>query len=210
MKKGSPGKMFVLSSPSGAGKTTLTKKLAENNPNFSISISYTTRKPRPNEVNGKDYHFINKDKFDLLIKNNDFFEYAKIFDNFYGTLKSPILKLLSEGKDVLFDIDWQGTQQLKSIKNLVLVTFFILPPNIEVLKNRLLNRHQGQEEMIKKRMKKFNEEVSHWNEYNYVVINDDLDTCYNTILNIIKSEKAGVKSKQNLTEITKKIATLKH
>jgi len=210
MKKESPGKMFVLSSPSGAGKTTLTKKLAENNPNFSISISYTTRKPRPNEVNGKDYHFINKDKFDLLIKNNDFFEYAKIFDNFYGTLKSPILKLLSEGKDVLFDIDWQGTQQLKSIKNLVLVTFFILPPNIEVLKNRLLNRHQGQEEMIKKRMKKFNEEVSHWNEYNYVVINDDLDTCYNTILNIIKSEKAGVKSKQNLTEITKKIATLKH
>ena len=210
MKKESRGKMFVLSSPSGAGKTTLTKKLAENNPNFSITISYTTRKPRPNEVNGKDYHFINKDKFDLLIKNNDFFEYAKIFDNFYGTLKSPILKLLSEGKDVLFDIDWQGTQQLKSIKNLVLVTFFILPPNIEVLKNRLLNRHQGQEEMIKKRMKKFNEEVSHWNEYNYVVINDDLDTCYNTILNIIKSEKAGVKSKQNLTEITKKIATLKH
>ena len=210
MKKESHGKMFVLSSPSGAGKTTLTKKLAENNPNFSISISYTTRKPRPNEVNGKDYHFISQEKFDLLIKNNDFFEYAKIFDNFYGTLKSPILKLLSEGKDVLFDIDWQGTQQLKNIKNLILVTFFILPPNIEVLKNRLLNRHKGQEEMIKKRMKKFNEEVSHWNEYNYVVINDDLDTCYNTILNIIKSEKAGVKSKQNLTEITKKIATLKH
>ena len=202
--------MFVLSSPSGAGKTTLTKKLAENNPNFSISISYTTRKPRPNEVNGKDYHFISQEKFDLLIKNNDFFEYAKIFDNFYGTLKSPILKLLSEGKDVLFDIDWQGTQQLKNIKNLILVTFFILPPNIEVLKNRLLNRHKGQEEMIKKRMKKFNEEVSHWNEYNYVVINDDLDTCYNTILNIIKSEKEGIKQKQDLNEITKKVATLIH
>tara|TARA_B100001123_G_C14866427_1_gene850123 strand:- start:55 stop:687 length:633 start_codon:yes stop_codon:yes gene_type:complete len=210
MKKESHGKMFVLSSPSGAGKTTLTKKLAENNPNFSISISYTTRKPRPNEVNGKDYHFISQEKFDLLIKNNDFFEYAKIFDNFYGTLKSPILKLLSEGKDVLFDIDWQGTQQLKNIKNLILVTFFILPPNIEVLKNRLLNRHKGQEEMIKKRMKKFNEEVSHWNEYNYVVINDDLDTCYNTILNIIKSEKEGIKQKQDLNEITKKVATLIH
>ena len=210
MKKESHGKMFVLSSPSGAGKTTLTKKLAENNPNFSISISYTTRKPRPNEVNGKDYHFISQEKFDLLIKKNDFFEYAKIFDNFYGTLKSPILKLLSEGKDVLFDIDWQGTQQLKNIKNLILVTFFILPPNIEVLKNRLLNRHKGQEEMIKKRMKKFNEEVSHWNEYNYVVINDDLDTCYNTILNIIKSEKEGIKQKQDLNEITKKVATLIH
>ena len=102
MKKESTGKMFVLSSPSGAGKTTLTKKLAENNPNFSISISYTTRKPRPNEVNGKDYHFINKDKFDLLIKNNDFFEYAKIFDNFYGTLKSPILKLLSVPVPITF------------------------------------------------------------------------------------------------------------
>jgi len=210
MKKESHGKMFVLSSPSGAGKTTLTKKLAENNPNFSISISYTTRKPRPNEIDGKDYHFINNEKFNLLIKNNDFFEYAKIFDNFYGTLKAPVLKLLSEGKDVLFDIDWQGTQQLKNIKNLILVTFFILPPNIEVLKNRLLNRHQGQEETITKRMKKFNEEVSHWNEYNYVVINDDLDTCYNTILNIIKSEKEGIKQKQDLTEITKKVATLIH
>ena len=208
MKKNSYGKMFVLSSPSGAGKTTLTKKIAENNPNFKISISHTTRKPRPNEVDGKDYHFIDKTNFDLLIKNNDFYEHAKIFDNYYGTLKAPVLKFLSQEKDVLFDIDWQGTQQLKNIKDLALVTFFILPPNIKTLKERLLNRHQGQEDLIKQRMKKFNEEVSHWNDYKYIVINDDLQVCYNTILEIIKSEKKGISQKQNLSEIEKKVKEL--
>ena len=164
------GMMFILSSPSGAGKTTLTKKLAENNKNFTISVSHTTRKPRPKEINGKDYHFVTKDEFDLLIKKNNFFEYANIFDNYYGTLRKPVLDLLSEGKDVLFDIDWQGTQQLKNNKNLSLVTFFILPPNMETLKKRLLKRHDNKEELIKKRMEKFNEEVSHWNEYDYVVV----------------------------------------
>ena len=188
--------MFVLSSPSGAGKTTLTKKLAENHPNFKISISHTTRKPRPNEVNGKDYHFIDKKNFDLLIKNKDFFEYAKIFDNYYGTLKTPVLKFLSQEKDVLFDIDWQGTQQLKNIKDLEIVTFLILPPNIKTLKQRLLNRHQGQEELIKQRMK------------NYIVINDDLEICYNTILKIINSEKQGISKKQNLSSIEQKVKEL--
>ena len=183
------GMMFVLSSPSGAGKTTLTKKLADQNINFSISISHTTRKPRPNEIHGKDYYFVNEEEFNSLIKSNSFFEYAKIFDNYYGTLKEPVLKFLSLGKDVLFDIDWQGTQQLKEIKNLSLITFFILPPNIKVLKNRLLNRHQGQEELIKKRMNKFHEEISHWNEYSYVVVNDDLELCHNEILNIINFVK---------------------
>ena len=200
--------MFVLSSPSGAGKTTLTKKLAENNRNFKISISHTTRKPRPNEINGKDYHFIDKKNFDLLIKNKDFFEYAKIFDNYYGTLKAPVLKFLSQERDVLFDIDWQGTQQLKNIKDLEIVTFFILPPNIKTLKQRLLNRHQGQEELIKQRMKKFNEEVSHWSDYNYIVINDDLEICYNTILEIINSEKQGISKKQNLSSIEQKVKEL--
>ena len=200
--------MFVLSSPSGAGKTTLTKKIAENNSNFKISISHTTRKPRPNEIDGKDYHFIDKKKFDLLIKNNDFFEYAKIFDNYYGTLKAPVLKLLSQKKDVLFDIDWQGTQQLKNIKNLALVTFFILPPNMRILKNRLLDRHQGQEELIQQRMRKFNEEVSHWKDYNYIVINDDLEICYKIILNIIESEKKGISQKQDLSEIASKVKKL--
>lgn len=208
MERNSYGKMFVLSSPSGAGKTTLTKKIAENNSNFNISISHTTRKPRPNEIDGKDYHFVDKKKFDLLIKNNDFFEYAKIFDNYYGTLKASVLKLLSQKKDVLFDIDWQGTQQLKNIKNLALVTFFILPPNMRTLKNRLLKRHQGQEKLIQQRMRKFNEEVSHWKDYNYIVINDDLEICYKKILDIIESEKEGISQKQDLSEIVSKVNKL--
>lgn len=200
--------MFVLSSPSGAGKTTLTKKLANNNPNLKISISHTTRKPRPNEIDGQDYHFIDKNKFDSLIKDNNFFEYAKIFDNYYGTLKKPVLSFLNNGKDVLFDIDWQGTQQIKKIKDLLIVTFFILPPNIETLKNRLSNRHEGQEELIKQRMKKFNEEISHWDEYNHVVVNDDLEECYNNILNIILLEKRGIRQQQDSKKIMKKIAEL--
>ena len=202
------GMMFVLSSPSGAGKTTLTKKIAENNSNFIISISYTTRKARPNEINGKDYHFVTTEKFNSLVKENNFFEYANIFDNYYGTHKKTVLGLLSKGKDVLFDIDWQGTQQLKKISDLSVVTIFILPPNIHVLKERLLNRHKGQEKLIQKRMSKFNEEASHWNEYNYVVVNDDLNKCYENILNIITSEKKGIAQNQNLNEIKKKIEEL--
>ena len=208
MVKEKKGMMFVLSSPSGTGKTTLTKKLAENNKNFAISISHTTRKPRPNEINGKDYYFVSKKEFKDLLKENNFFEYANIFDNSYATLKKPVLELLSRGKDVLFDIDWQGTKQLNKIKNLSLVTFFILPPNLKVLKKRLLNRHEGQEQLVKKRMNKFNEEVSHWNEYNYVVVNDDLNKCYDNILSIMMSEKKGLSQKQNLSDIKKKINAL--
>ena len=202
------GMMFVLSSPSGTGKTTLVKKIAESNTNFSISISHTTRKPRPNEINGKDYYFVSMVEFEDLIKKNNFFEYANIFDNRYGTLKKPVLELLSRGKDVLFDIDWQGTKQLSENKNLSLVTFFILPPNRKVLKERLLNRHGKQEEIVEKRMNKFSEEVSHWNEYNYVVVNDDLNECYNKILSIMMSEKKGLSQKQNLSEIKKKVNEL--
>ena len=202
------GMMFVLSSPSGAGKTTLTKKLVENNPDFAISVSHTTRKPRTNEIDGKDYHFITNKEFDDLIKKNNFYEFAKIFDNFYGTHKEKVIKLLSEGKDVLFDIDWQGTQQLKKIKDLNIITIFILPPNIKVLRDRLLYRHKGEEKLIEKRMNKFNEEVSHWHEYNYVVINDDLEVCYDKIENIIKSEKKGIKKGQNKEEIKKKVEEL--
>ena len=208
MAKEKRGMMFVLSSPSGAGKTTLTKKIAENNKNFTISISYTTRKPRSNEINGSDYKFVSVQEFNTLVKENNFFEYANIFGNYYGTLKKPVLELLSLGRDVLFDIDWQGTQQLKRIKSLSLVTFFILPPNIQALKKRLLNRHKGQEELIEKRMDNFNEETSHWNEYNYVFVNDDLDTCYEKILNVIKSEKRGISQNQNTNEIEKKIKEL--
>ena len=202
------GVMFILSSPSGAGKTTLTKKIAQNNSDFIISISHTTRKPRQNEVDGLDYHFVTREKFDELLQKNSFFEHANIFNNFYGTLKKPVLESLSAGKNVLFDIDWQGTQQLKKIKSLSLVTFFILPPNIKLLKERLMNRHKGQENLIKERMKKFNEEVSHWNEYKYVVVNDDLESCYNKILSIIISEKKGKSEEQDKSEIEEKVKEL--
>ena len=202
------GMMFVLSSPSGAGKTTLTRKLAEQDTNFSISISYTTRKPRPNEINGKDYHFVTEQEFNTLVRENSFFEYANIFDNRYGTLKKNVTELLLQGKDVLFDIDWQGTKQLKKIKNLSIVTIFILPPNQKVLKERLLNRHEGQEKLVAKRMDKFNEEVSHWSEYNYIVVNDDLNVCYDKISSIIISEKSGTRQQQNLNEIKQKIDEL--
>ena len=202
------GMMFVLSSPSGVGKTTLAKKLAENNSQFAISISYTTRKPRPNEIDGKDYYFVTQEEFDVLIKKNDFYEFANIFDNNYGTHKETVIKLLSQGKDVLFDIDWQGTLQLKKITNLNIVCIFILPPNINILRDRLLNRHKGQEKLIEKRMNKFNEELSHWNQYNYVVTNDDLNICYEKIKSIIASEKKGIRQNQNYKEIKKKIDTL--
>ena len=202
------GMMFVLSSPSGVGKTTLAKKLAENNSQFAISISYTTRKPRPNEIDGKDYYFVTQEEFDALIKKNDFYEFANIFDNNYGTHKETVIKLLSQGKDVLFDIDWQGTLQLKKISDLNIVCIFILPPNINVLRDRLLNRHKGQEELIEKRMNKFNEELSHWNQYNYVVTNDDLNICYEKIKSIIASEKKGIRQNQNYKEIKKEIDSL--
>ena len=202
------GMMIVLSSPSGAGKTTLTRKLQKNNSNFHISISHTTRPPRPNEIDGKDYYFVTKEKFEKLTKDGNFYEYATIFDNYYGTLRDPVINLLSKGKDILFDIDWQGTQQLKQIKNLPLLTFFIIPPNTQSLKNRLLQRNQDKKHSVEKRMSKFNEEISHWNEYNYVVVNDDLESCYNKILKIINSEKKGVKEFQKKSEIEMQIKKL--
>ena len=207
MSSNNDGIIVILSSPSGAGKTTLVNLLLQKK-DFTNSVSHTTRKPRLSEVNGKDYHFISSEKFNTLVKKNEFYEHANIFDNYYGTHKTTVIKLLLQGKDVLFDIDWQGTQQLKKIKDLNIVTFFILPPNIEILRNRLLNRHKGEEKLIEKRMNKFNEEVSHWNEYNYVVINDDLDACYERIENIILSEKKGVRKKQNYEEIKKKVDEL--
>ena len=147
-------------------------------------------------------------EFEELIKKNNFFEYANIFDNCYGTLKKPVLELLSRGKDVLFDIDWQGTKQLSENKNLSLVTLFILPPNRKVLRERLLNRHEKQKEIVEKRMNKFNGEVSHWSEYNYIVVNDDLNVCYDKISSIIISEKSGTRQQQNLNEIKQKIDEL--
>ena len=200
--------MIVLSSPSGAGKPTLTKKLQRNNSNFHISISYTTREPSPNEVNGKDYYFVPRLEFEKLIQNKNFYEYATIFENYYGTPKEPVEKLLSSGKDILFDIDWQGTQQLKEIKSLPLLPFFIIPPDIQSLKDRLLQRNQDKKKSVEQRMSKFKEEIIHWKEYDYVVVNDNLDICYNKILETINSEKKGIKEAQDKNKIELKIKDL--
>ena len=179
------GVMIILSSPSGAGKTTLVKKLSETD-NFEISISHTTRKPRPNENQNEDYFFVNEEEFKRLIKNEEFLEYAKVFKNFYGTTRTPVINKLNKGKNVLFDIDWQGADQIKNIKlDYKLITFFILPPSKEVLFQRLSKRHANDKLIAEERMQKFERDVLHWINYDYVVINNDLKECYNKISNLI-------------------------
>ena len=188
MPSSNDGIMVVLSSPSGAGKTTLVNLLAKNN-NFEISISHTTREPRPNESTGKDYYFVSDHEFKRLIKNQEFLEYAKVFNNYYGTTRTPVIDNLNKGKNVLFDIDWQGADQIKN-KNLdfKLITFFILPPSKEILYERLTNRDMKDKLIVEERMKQFERDVLHWINYNYVVINDDLDTCYEKIQKLIFAE----------------------
>jgi len=182
------GVMIVLSSPSGAGKTTLVKMLSKID-NYEISISHTTRKPRGNESNNKDYYFVNEDEFKRLINNQEFLEYAKVFSNFYGTTRTPVIDRLSKGKNVLFDIDWQGADQIKNKKlDYKLVTFFILPPSKEVLFERLSNRDMKDKLIAEERMKQFGRDVLHWINYDYVVINDDLENCYSKITNLINAE----------------------
>ena len=179
------GIIVILSSPSGAGKTTLVKKIAKEN-NFKISISHTTRKPRTNEVNGKDYFFTSEEEFKNLIKNKDFLEYAEVFGNYYGSSKSQVLENLNKGENVIFDIDWQGTEQIKKQKlNYKLITFFILPPSRSELFNRLKNRDMKDKNIVEERMKQFNEDVKKWEGYNFVVINDDLEKCYKEIIGFI-------------------------
>jgi len=201
--------MIIISSPSGAGKTTLVKLLAERNENFEISISNTTRTPRKNEIDGKDYYFINKEKFKDLINTKSFYEYAKVFNNLYGTLKDPVIKNLSQGKDVLFDIDWQGTEQIKRLKlKNKLISIFILPPNIETHRDRLLNRDMKDKLILKERMSQFKNDVLHWKEYDYVVINNDLEKCYQAIMSIIDCEKKGKKFLFDQNKIKEKISEL--
>ena len=201
--------MIIISSPSGAGKTTLVKLLAERNENFEISISNTTRTPRKNEIDGKDYYFINEEKFNDLIKTKSFYEYAKVFNNLYGTLKDPVIKNLSQGKDVLFDIDWQGTEQIKKLKlKNKLISIFILPPNIETLRDRLSNRDMKDKLILKRRMIQFKDDVLHWKEYDYVVINNDLEKCYQAIMSIIDCEKKGKKFLFDQNKIKEKISEL--
>ena len=182
------GVMIVLSSPSGAGKTTLVKMLSKID-NYEISISHTTRQPRLNEENNKDYYFVNEDEFKRLINNQEFLEYAKVFNNFYGTTRTPVIDKLNKGKNVLFDIDWQGADQIKNKKlDYKLITFFILPPSKEVLFERLSNRDMKDKLIADERMKQFGRDVLHWINYDYVVINDDLKNCFIKITNLIDAE----------------------
>ena len=188
MPSDNDGVMIILSSPSGAGKTTLVKMLSEIT-EFEVSISHTTRQPRPNEKPNKDYFFINEYEFKRLINNQEFLEYAKVFDNFYGTTRSPVIDKLSKGKNVLFDIDWQGADQIKNKKlDYKLVTFFILPPSKEVLFERLSNRDMRDKLIAEERMKQFERDVLHWINYDYVVINDNLNKCFSRIKNLIDAE----------------------
>ena len=180
---------IVLSSPSGAGKTTITKKISQKYPNIKISISHTTRKPRPNEIDGVDYHFISKDKFKKLIKENSFYEHAKIFDNYYGTSKKSVNTLHEKNYDVIFDIDWQGTKQLSKFKELNLIKIFILPPDKKELKKRLIKRNQDNSQIVEKRLNQYENDVQHWSDYDYVVVNNDLESCFSQIEKIIKTHK---------------------
>ena len=182
------GIMIILSSPSGAGKTTLVNLLSKKN-NFEISVSHTTRQPRSSEIPTKDYHFVSDEEFKRLIKNEEFLEYAKVFNNYYGTTRTPIIDKLNKGKNVLFDIDWQGADQIKNKKlDYKLITFFILPPSKEILFERLSNRDMKDKLIADERMKQFERDVLHWINYDYVVINNDLDKCYSKILNLIEAE----------------------
>tara|TARA_Y100000992_G_scaffold302513_1_gene277004 strand:+ start:241 stop:876 length:636 start_codon:yes stop_codon:yes gene_type:complete len=195
MSEKKAGIIIILSSPSGAGKTTLVKKIASRK-NYTISISHTTRKPRVNEINGRDYYFINRTKFKKLIKEKKFLEYAKVFKNFYGSLKENVTKKLSSGENVIFDIDWQGTRQIqKSNLKYKIITIFILPPTKEELFKRLLKRDRKDKKIANERMKQFKQDVMYWKDYDFTVVNDQIEKCYKQIIYNIKRQ---VEKKRNL------------
>ena len=181
--------MVILSSPSGAGKTTLTKKIQQKYQNCKISVSHTTRKPRSNEVEGIDYFFVSHEEFKKKITNNEFYEYAKIFDNYYGTSKNSVNSLLKNNNDILFDIDWQGTKQLTKFKELQLIKIFLIPPTKKELKNRLIQRNQDKPDVITKRLKAYDNDNFHWSHYDHIIINDNLENCFLQIEKIILSSK---------------------
>ena len=187
MSENKEGIIVILSSPSGAGKTTLVKEISKRN-NFQISISHTTRKPRSNETDGKDYYFVSESEFKQLIDEDRFLEYAKVFKHYYGSSKDVVFKKLNNGENVIFDIDWQGTQQIINQKlNYKIFSIFILPPSRDELYNRLLNRDKNDEKIAKERMTQFNEDVLHWKDYDFAVINDDIGNCYKKIIKFIES-----------------------
>ena len=183
--------MVILSSPSGVGKTTITKKIQQKYQSFKISVSHTTRLPRSNEVDGVDYHFVSNEKFEKLIKEKKFYEYAKIFENYYGTLKKNVDDSIKIN-DLLFDIDWQGTKQLSKFKNLKVIKIYLITSNKNELKNRLIKRNQNSKEEIEKRFNAFDEDIKHWKDYDYVIINKNLDVCFKQIENIINLHKQKI------------------
>ena len=199
------GLLFILSSPSGAGKTTLSRKLLAQDEDIQLSVSATTRPPRPGEVDGKDYYFVSDAEFDQMVEEDDFYEWAHVFDNRYGTPKGVIRKGLKEGQDYLFDIDWQGTQQLKQKDDQDVVTVFVLPPSLKELRRRLESRGQDSAEVIDGRMERAHDEISHWAEYDYVVINDDMEACFAHVCEILHAERMRRKRQTGLIPFVREL-----
>jgi guanylate kinase len=199
------GLMFVLSSPSGAGKTTLSRLLMDRMPELRLSVSVTTRPMRPGEVEGRDYYFIDKKKFDAMSKNGELLEHAPVFDYFYGTPRAPVEAALSSGRDVLFDIDWQGTQQLREKARADVVSVFILPPSAADLEKRLHTRAQDSDEVIRGRMGRATHELSHWAEYDYIIINHDIDEAFAEVQSILKAERLKRERRTGLSRFVREL-----
>jgi guanylate kinase len=199
------GLMLVLSSPSGAGKTTITRALLQTDDNLALSVSVTTRRPRPGETDGVDYHFINTEQFNLMVNRRELLEHAKVFDHYYGTPSRPVRQRLDSGQDVLFDIDWQGAQQLKQLARADLVSVFILPPSTQELERRLRSRALDASDVVARRMHKAADEISHWAEYDYIVVNDDAERAIENIYAILRAERLRRERQTGLLDFVKEL-----
>ena len=202
---GRRGVMLVLSSPSGAGKTSIARRLLDEDDNIEMSVSATTRKRRPGEVEGRDYYFVDKDSFHIMINNREFLEYAKVFSNYYGTPKAPVMDALAKGRDVLFDIDWQGTQQVADAKREDLVSVFILPPSTRDLEKRLKSRAQDSAEVVAARMAEASDEISHYREYDYIIVNREIDQAVASVKAILAAERLRRDRQVGLTDFVKRL-----